>query len=122
MPRIVTKAFNEAILLHLLSLYALVLVNTLAEVDASIGMPELRLGLSMLALGIRPAFNYLFQVVMGPAHAVAPPPDGGGNPVPFGNKIRNLADSASFPTGPTAQRHSVSVSGEAGTRMLDGDK
>ena len=62
MPRIVTKAFNEAILLHLLSLYALVLVNTLAEFDASIGMPGLRLGLSSLALGIRPAFNYLFQV------------------------------------------------------------
>ena len=63
MPRIVTKAFNEAILLHLLSLYALVLVNTLAEFDASIGMPGLRLGLSSLALGIRPAFNYLFQVI-----------------------------------------------------------
>ena len=54
MPRIVTLAFNQAILLHLLSLYAMVLVNTLAELDASVGMPGLRLGLSALALGIRP--------------------------------------------------------------------
>ena len=62
MPRIVTLAFNRAILLHLLSLYALVLVNILAELDASVGMPGLRLGLSALALGIRPAKNHLFQV------------------------------------------------------------
>ena len=72
------KAFNEAVLLHLLFLHALVLVNTLAELDASIGMPGLRLGLSSLTFGIRPILNYLFQVVMGPAPAVAPPPDGGG--------------------------------------------
>ena len=70
MPRIVTLAFNEAILLYLLSLYALVLVNTLAEFDASIGMPGLRLGLSSLALGIRPVFNYLFQVPLTPSTVV----------------------------------------------------
>ena len=62
MPRILTCAFNEAILLHLLSLYALVLVNALAELDAGVGMPGLRLGLSALALGIRPAKYHLFQV------------------------------------------------------------
>ena len=62
MPRIVTLAFNQAILLHLLSLCALVLVNILAELDASVGMPGLRLGLSALALGIRPVKNHLFQV------------------------------------------------------------
>ena len=73
MPRIITLAFNEAILLHLLSLYALVLVNTLAEFDASIGMPGLRLGLSSLALGIRPAIDYLFQVTRTPLACASRP-------------------------------------------------
>ena len=118
MPRIVTLAFNEAILLYLLSIFALVLVNTLSELDTSIGMPELRFGLSTIALVTRPALDHLFQVVMGPANAVASPPDGGGNTNTFGNTVRNSANTASFPTGPTAQRHSVSVSGEAGNKML----
>ena len=107
MPRIVTLAFNEAILLHLLLLGALVCACMASEIDYLAGMPGLRLGLSALALGIRPAKDYLFQVVMGPGFAVAPPPDGGGDPSPIGKTIRNPATSASFPTGPTAQRHSV---------------
>ena len=62
MPRIVTLAFNEAILLHLLLLGALVCACMASEIDHLAGMPELRLGLSALALGIRPAKGYLFQV------------------------------------------------------------
>ena len=62
MPRIVTLAFNEAILLHLLLLGALVCACMASEIDHLAGMPGLRLGLSALALGIRPAKSYLFQV------------------------------------------------------------
>ena len=63
MPRIVTLAFNEAILLHLLLLGALVCACMASEIDYLAGMPGLRLGLSALALGTRPAKDYLFQVL-----------------------------------------------------------
>ena len=66
MPRIVTLAFNEAILLHLLLLGALVCACMASEIDHLAGMPGLRLGLSALALGIRPAKDYLFQVLITP--------------------------------------------------------
>lgn len=72
MPRIVTLAFNEAILLHLLLLGALVCACMASEIDHLAGMPGLRLGLSALALGIRPAKNYLFQVDLTRINKIVP--------------------------------------------------
>ena len=76
MPRIVTCAFNEAILLHLLCLVALTCVCVLGEIDHLAGLAGLRVGLSLLALAKSTVINHLFQVVMGPGDAAAPSPDG----------------------------------------------
>ena len=49
MSRIVTLAYNEAILLHLLCLAALTCVYIAGEIDHLAGLAGLRAGLSLLA-------------------------------------------------------------------------
>ena len=62
MPRIVTCAFNEAILLHLLCLAVLTCVLTASEIDHLAGCAGLHAGLSGLALAKFHLINHLFQV------------------------------------------------------------
>ena len=63
MPRVVTLAFNEAIMLHLLSLCALTCVCAAGEIDHLAGCAGLRAGLTCLALAKFYLNNYLFQVL-----------------------------------------------------------
>ena len=60
--RVVTQAFNEAIMLHLLSLCALTCVCAASEIDHLAGCAGLRAGLSLLALAKSTVINHLFQV------------------------------------------------------------
>ena len=62
MSRVVTQAFNEAILLQLLCLAALTCVQTASEIDHLAGLAGLRVGLSFLALAKSYLINYLFQM------------------------------------------------------------
>ena len=62
--RVVTQAFNEAILLQLLCLAALTCVYIAGEIDHLAGCAGLRAGLSCLALAKCSLINYLFQVFM----------------------------------------------------------
>ena len=56
-----------------------------------------------------------FRLVMGPANAVAPPSTHGGKPAIINKTVGGLPRrTPPIPTGPTAQRLSESVSGEAG--------
>ena len=62
MPRILTCAFSEAILLHLLCVVALTCACVLGEIDHLAGCAGLHAGLSVLALAKSTIINYLFQV------------------------------------------------------------
>ena len=62
MPRVVTLAFNEAIMLHLLLLGALTCVCIASEIDHLAGCAGLRAGLSVLALAKFTVINHLFRV------------------------------------------------------------
>ena len=62
MPRILTCAFSEAILLHWLLLGALTCVCVASEIDHLAGLTGLHAGLSLLALAKFNLNNYLFQV------------------------------------------------------------
>ena len=62
MPRILTCAFNEAILLHLLLLVALTCVQIASEIDHLAGCAGLHAGLTCLVLAKFSSLNYLFQV------------------------------------------------------------
>ena len=62
MSRIVTLAYNEAILLHLLCVVALTCACVLGEIDHLAGLAGLRVGLSLLALAKFNLDNHLFQV------------------------------------------------------------
>ena len=66
MPRILTCAFNEAILLHLLCLVALTCVCVLGEFNQLAGCAGLHVGLSLLALAKSSINNHLFQVLVRP--------------------------------------------------------
>ena len=62
MSRVVTQAYNEAILLQLLCVVALTCVCVLGEIDHLAGLTGLRAGLSVLALAKFTVVNHLFQV------------------------------------------------------------
>ena len=62
MARVVTQAFNEAIVLHLLCLVALTCVCMAGEIDNLAGCAGLHAGLSCLALAKFSIINHLFQV------------------------------------------------------------
>ena len=103
------------IVLYLLLLRALVLVNTCSELDTLVGLSGTRLTLTVASMGIPPLAHQYFRLVMGPAHAVASPSTHGGKPVTNDKTVGELPRrTPPIPTGPTAQRLSESVSGEAG--------
>ena len=60
--RVVTQAFNEAIMLHLLCLAALTCVYIAGEIDHLAGCAGLHAGLTCLALAKFSLINHLFQV------------------------------------------------------------
>jgi len=114
MSRIVTLAYNEAIMLHLLCVVALTCVCVLGEIDHLAGLAGLRVGLSLLALAKCIVINHLFQVVMGPGDAAAPSPDGGDQSCQSGETIRlNRSRQCPRPSH-TPQRRPRPVRGEAG--------
>ena len=108
-------SFNRAVALYLVFLHALVLVNTLAELDSLVDLAGTHATLTVLVLGIRPLSHRFLRLVMGPAHAVAHSSTHKGDPVTLNKTLDGLPlGTLPIPTGPTAQRLSEPVSGEAG--------
>ena len=115
MSRVVTQAYNEAILLQLLCLAALTCVYIAGEIDHLAGCAGLRAGLTCLTLVKFSVVNHLFQVVMGPEDAAAPSPDGGDQSCQSGGETIRLNRSRQCPRpSHTPQRRPRPVRGEAG--------
>ena len=113
--RMCVLSFHRAIALHLVFLHALVLINTLAELDSLVGLTGTHATLTAAGLCIPPLARRYLQLVMGPGHAVATPSTHGDKPVTINKTLGGLPrGTLPIPTGPTAQRLSESVSGEAG--------
>ena len=113
--RMCALAFHRAIALHLVFLHALVLINTCSELDSVVGLTGTHATLTMAGLCIHSLARHFLRLVMGPANAVAPPSTHGGKPLTSNKTIAGPPrGTLPIPTGPTAQRLSESVSGEAG--------
>ena len=110
-----TLSFNRAVALYMVFLHALVLINTLSELDRLVDLTGTHATLTVLSLVIPPLTRHFLRLVMGPAHAVATSSTHEGNPVTLNKTLDGLPrGTLPIPTGPTAQRLPESVSGEAG--------
>ena len=117
--RMCVLSFNRAIALHLVFLHALVLINTLAELDRLVDLAGTHATLTVASLCFPSLARQLLRLVMGPENAVAPPSTHGGNPATINKTLGGLPyRTLPIPTGPTAQRLPESISGEAGPHVI----
>ena len=90
-------------------------MGTLAELDRLVDLAGTHATLTVASLCIPSLARRFLRLVMGPAHAVATPSTHGGNQVTINKTLGGLPrGTLPIPTGPTAQRLSEPVSGEAG--------
>ena len=113
--RMCVLSFNRTIALYMVFLHALVLINTLSELDRLVDLTDTHATLTVLSLVIPPLTRHFLRLVMGPAHAVAPSSTHEGKRVTLNKTLDGPPlGTLPIPTGPTAQRLSEPVSGEAG--------